>query len=186
MNKIQALEQTIYNLENDVYRYKWTEHDHCNCGILATTILNGKTPTQAGYCNTPRIGPENLGAFSSFSYCMTTDLPLPEVFQALKDSGFSHQEIHELEHLSNIRICKLGNVKLEYFDNSAIPVNAYRSTKAEVIKYLKGWVILLKSEMEVSPPLKPAPTKERIKYVSVPETLSSQAKETILTSEITS
>jgi hypothetical protein len=186
MNKIQALEQTIYNLENDVYRYKWTEHDHCNCGILATTILNGKTPTQAGYCNTPRIGPENLGAFSSFSYCMTTDLPLPEVFQALKDSGFSHQEIHELEHLSNIKICKLGNVNTELLDDLAIKINVYRSTKSEVIKYLKGWMVLLKSEIKPEILTQPSLIKERIKYVLVPESLSNQAKETILTSEITS
>jgi hypothetical protein len=184
MNKIQALEQTIYNLENDVYRYKWTERDNCNCGVVARTILGGKSASDCGFHDTPLKGNEETGTFSYYAFCMTTDLPLPDVFQALKNAGFSHKELVDLENLINPEICNAGEVLMDVIYDEYFSVNSYRSDKDEVIKYLKGWVKLLKKEENIN--LGATPIKERIKYVSVPESLSTQAKETILTSEITS
>lgn len=189
MDKITALERTIYNLENDVYKYNWADTESCNCGILARTILGGKTAIQTGLFDSPSIDKE-LGCFTQYTHCLTTNLPLPEVFLALKNAGFSQKELIELEHLSNKNIIQRGGVQMYMTTSTMISVetNTYRSNKQEVIKYLKAWVAILKEEQEQNKPQEAqegkTPIKEVIKYikkeVDVPESLSKQTKELVL------
>jgi hypothetical protein len=166
MTKIQALEKTIYNLENDVYPYYWYDSDSCNCGILAKTILNGKKPREAGFLK----GDPNsyLVVWGTMATCMKTGLKMPEAFQALHDAGFTYEEVNNLEKLSDKRFCISG---------------ASYKQKSNVIAYMKKWVKLLKEqEVQVSDTTKPIVAQQPVKtvYVSVPISLTEQSKELIL------
>lgn len=171
MNKIEALKKTIYNLENDVYDYRWHDADSCNCGILARTILGGKTARQCGLNDSPLRA--NHGGFGRFAYCMVSDLPIPEVFQALKDTGFSYQEIVELEMLGNMEILNRIQAGSYFNEDQQIYVinNLKYSDKETVIKYLKAWVEILEEKdidtgAKIETP-EPKPEKKKVVYVVV-------------------
>jgi|SRR5688572_9740456 len=140
MDKITALKKTIYNLENDVYEYNWGRYESCNCGVLAKSILSADNIKDFGIGNSPSR--KRNGASSEY-YCMTTDLPIPAVFQAVKDAGFSFAEMVELECLTNTEILKLSGVssyELCHFEK-----------KENLIKYLKAWVEILEEKLNKEP-----------------------------------
>lgn len=176
MTKVEALEQTIYNLENDVYEYSWSTLDTCNCGVLARTLLGGKLPTNAGFYKSPKYG--GKGVFAKQAFCVTTNLPLPEVFKVLKEAGFTYPELLELEYLGNKKIAQrlgwlLSEIGGVYF------IDGF-DAKNRLIAYLKAWVSILKEEQKPEV-LQPTPQIiERIKYVSVPESITEQTKTLIL------
>lgn len=143
MEKITALEKTIYNLENDVYKYGWYGCNTCNCGVLAKTLLGGRDVEQCGFNQSPSIG--NWGAFSKHALCLTTNLPLPEIFQILKDTGFTHQELFDLEFLGNPKIAEACGFKLDAF-GYGFAASSHYERKNSLIKYLKAWVKILKEE----------------------------------------
>lgn len=177
MNKIQALELTIFNLENNVYVYYWASPNHCNCGILARTLLGGKYPSNCGYADSPTEEPS--GTFSSNAFCITTNLPLPEVFQVLKDAGFTHQELLELEYLENEKIAGIMWRKLSKTLSGCIAMsNEQYANKSSLILYLKAWVGVLKEEEQT--PISTPQVKEKTVYVAVPVSIKEQAKELIL------
>lgn len=173
MKKIEAIEKTIYNLENNVYPYRWTDYESCNCGLLAKTILGGKSLRVAGFNQSP-VSDKSLSPFCVEAFCITTNLPLPEVFQSLKDAGFSITELLHLENLSDPLICSLAELEISggVFGR---PVCILRSTKEAVIRYLKAWLEILKRDepKEVQP-------KVKIRYVSVPSSITEQTKELIM------
>lgn len=164
MTKIEALEKTIYNLENDVYEYLWTNPNSCNCGVLAHTIV-GELPSRTGYFD---ANSGLTGSFSRRAKYMNTGLPMPLVFQSLKDTGFTHQELEELEFLGNPKIAERCGFKPEYHGEVMI-AHGHFSKKPSVISYLKAWVEILKEE-EVKIEVKPE-IKEIIRYVAVSETI---------------
>lgn len=183
MNKIQALEKTIYNLENDVYEYNWSNEDSCNCGILARTLLGGKLPSNCGFLDTPSH-PMGQGIFAKEAYCLKTDLPLPEVFKALKNAGFTYEELLELEYLGNEKIATRLNMRIEKsvgvpFMVSPDPFNSnlYHTEKEFLISYLKEWIKMLKEEQGVPPPI-PAitfPDFSPITYEKITELIPQQS-----------
>lgn len=154
MTKIEALEKTIYNLENDVYEYNWWDMDKCNCGVLARTVLGGEVPLSCGLTDVSKDGCGFGGiAIETFEACKKTGIPLPKVFEALRDCGFNGKELDKLEDCGE--------------------------TKGEVITYLRKWVNALKKKEGVK---NKQPKPERIKtvYVSVPETIKEQSQELIM------
>jgi hypothetical protein len=156
MTKIEALEKTIYNLENDVYEYDWTDCDKCNCGVVARTVLDGELPTKNGLDDFPVcIDDEDYEfPFASNGKCMITDMPLPKVFRLLKESGFEYEELKSLEFLTDKSVLLRMKSKADYDE------------KDDLIAYLKAWVEILK-EQEVK-----TPKVERIYIpVIVPETI---------------
>lgn len=179
MNKIQALELTIFNLENNVYGYNWLSPNHCNCGILARTLLGGKYPSNCGYSDSPAKGPVSVGVFSRRTFCITTNLPLPEVFQVLKDAGFTYQELLDLEYLGNGKIVGIMGRELSKTLSGCIAMsNNQHTDKSSLILYLKTWVRILKEEEQT--PISTPQVKEKTVYVSVPVSIKEQAKELIL------
>lgn len=150
MKKIEALQKTIYNLENNVYEYNWTDFDACNCGVVARTIMDGTYSSEAGFHNSQTID-TRLTAFACEAFCMTTGLPLPRVFQELKDVGFTHQDILELENLGNhVILKKLGWRSFESFGRFYWVVcnDAQRNNKNDLITYLKAWIEILLEQMQ--------------------------------------
>lgn len=169
MTKIEAIKKTIFNLENNVIEYNWKNADSCNCGVLARTLLDGKSVWDCGFTNSPKRSSE--GIFSSMAYCITTDLPLPEVFQKLKDAGFTHKELLELEYYGNEEVAKRLGKKIEYKESGA-PYGwecEGLNNKSNLILYLKTWLQILeeKQPKQIQP-------KVIHHYVSVPETLKKE------------
>ena len=176
MNKLTAIEQTIYNLENDVYRYSWSDVESCNCGILAKTLLGGDGVIKNGFHESP-IG-KGVGCFSRRAHCISTNLPLPTVFQKLKDSGFTHKELCDLEFLSDRAIAKKANIEVGEWIGEQEAAHGQFAHKQYLIRYLKAWAELLR-EQQPSPIPSPQEVKQVIKYVGVPESLMEQTKELI-------
>lgn len=142
MTKIEALQKTIFNLENDVYEYRWGGGDNmCNAGILCKTLLNGKNPTECGLNQSPLKCTNTR--FYSGAFCLTANLPMPEMYQQLKMSGFSWEDIRDLVYLSNTKITSRLNWKVSEFEGKMI---AHNHTKKEsLITYLKEWVKMLQT-----------------------------------------
>lgn len=163
MNKIEAVEKTTYNLENDVYEYNWGSNNTCNCGVLARTILNGKYAIDEGafqYSEEIGVGCGFNGTFNdTVNYCKKTGLPLPSVFKALIKCGFVHKELELLEHCA--------------YD------------KAGTVEYLKNWLVELRLlEGNQVTIIKEETVDLKVKHVyhvvSVPCSVTEQTKELIM------
>lgn len=121
MTKIEALEKTIFNLENDVYEYEWSHSNTCNCGVLARTLLNGEKATEGGglwMYHTKGLGFSGV-VKNVITHCQQTGLPIPIVVKSLLDAGFTTKELSRLEYRAN---------------------GEGRSDKKELVSYLKRWV----------------------------------------------
>lgn len=190
MTKIEALKKTIYNLENSVYEYSWGYMDSCNCGVLARTILGGRLPSKCGLSSVKAV--VKKGAFSMYASCMTTNLPLPLVFKSLKDAGFTHKELYELEYLMNPEILKTLKIATysDHFHNCNIPSSNGYQNKKNLIKYLKAWVEILEEKLNSEPLVQECDARKddsstkagsiKIKYVGVPVSIGESLPETIL------
>ena len=151
MNKIEALKKTIYNLENNTYLYSWHNSDTCNCGILAKTVLNtGKDETlwNYGIANVPSCTNDRFAAFSKKAHCMTTGIKLPKVFQALKDAGFTFEDVNELEQCTNLEVLtRMGRKEdRRYHSEKGYYYNPNKSSKWYLIEYLSAWVEILEEK----------------------------------------
>jgi len=180
MTKIEALQKTIFNLENNVYEYKWTSSDSCNCGILSRTIL-GKSLYETDYYRNINCPMDNIGTFSESAKCLKTGLKMGEVFMALRDCGFTFQEIHELEHLSNPIIADLLGFDLREESTQSgekFFVSHERTEKASVILYLKEWVKMLQAPTVTLTAYQPAikePVAQFVTYSKIVENLPVNA-----------
>lgn len=168
MTKIEALRKTVYNLENDILPYEWSDFESCNCGVVAKTLLNGEGVQKNGYLDS-EIRNEDLTPFCEYAYCITSNMSLPKVFQLLKDAGFTIKELVELENLSNPKISNSIGDKLFPHGVKDLLISYYRNEKSYLIAYLRAWIAIL--ETELSPAV-----KETIRYVAVPETVADQVK----------
>lgn len=168
MTKIEALEKTIYNLENDVYEYNWHSANSCNCGILAKTILGTQDSVyELGYRLTKN--PKVDGVFSrDYETCRATGEKLPKIFRGLYETGFTYDELLNLEYLKDSKIVS----KMPYIADQLWPY----LHKDNLIAYLKAWVSILK---EQESPKQPKSEKTIIRYVAVPDSITKQTKELI-------
>jgi hypothetical protein len=89
-----------------------------------------------------------MGAFARKAYCMTTGMPIPKVFQSLKDTGFSFDELRNLEYLSDEKIAGRCNIKVSKWVDGQDVASGQFSVKESLIKYLKAWVSILEEEQE--------------------------------------
>lgn len=166
MTKIEALRKTVYNLENDILHYQWDNFETCNCGVVAKTLLNDEGIGKNGYFDS-EIRNKNLTPFCEYAFCITSNMPLPKVFQLLKDAGFTIKELIELENLSNPKISNIIGGKLYPHEAKDLLVSYYRDQKLYLIAYLRAWIAILETEL-------PPAVKETIRYVAVPETVTDQ------------
>lgn len=178
MNKIETLKATIVNLEEGKLQYYWSSSDSCNCGVVARTLLNLESVFTNGYKYDNNKSP---GVFARDAYCITTNIAIPKVFQLLKDAGFNHQELIELEYLSNKAILiRIGKEATDYGEYMAMKGLEYQK-KEVVISYIKAWVEILEEENGVFNEVKviEAPievTRQKTVYVSVLETITTIAE----------
>jgi hypothetical protein len=186
MNKIEALRATIVSIENGM-NYNWYSSNSCNCGVIAKTLCDTNDLNSIGFKESPLLDPKRSSVFSSKAYCLTSNLPLPLMFKKLKESGFTHQDLLELEWLGNEKILKRIGEPYSFWkeENCFIIDNQKYLQKDILTKYLKAWVDILEeesnvvAEVKVVEAIKDIPkhiTREKTVYVSVPETITTLAE----------
>lgn len=167
--KIATIEKAIGMLENG-FPYTWSCDETCNCGVvyLATGGTRKEIFNTDGGCWSTKI--------NTFGQCAITGLPFSIVRDRMLEHGFVRKEIIELENLSNKEIRVRANLRIDNhtkLDYGSIAFDD-RGKKETLLKYLRAWVSILNEQDAKEPEL-----KERIVYVSVPVTISEQAKELI-------
>lgn len=128
---IEALRKTVIQLENG-NRYEWGHMGSCNCGNLAQTI------TSFSRAEIQKYALEKRGDWSEqlVDYCPTSGLPMDLIIAKMIDFGFSRQDLHHLEWLSDQDI--LTNLGLSFLN---------RNLKSDTILYLKSWANLLEEQL---------------------------------------
>lgn len=122
-----ALRKTVTQLENG-NRYEWGHMGSCNCGNLAQTI------TSFSRAEIQKYALEKRGDWSEqlTDYCPTSGFPMDLMIQKMIDFGFTKQDLHHLEWLSDTDILLKMNVS--YLN---------RNLKSDTILYLKTWANML-------------------------------------------
>ncbi len=128
---IEALRKTVNQLENG-NRYEWGHMGSCNCGNLAQTI------TSFSRAEIQKFALEKRGDWSEqlVDYCPTSGLPMDLIIAKMIDFGFSRQDLHHLEWLSDQDI--LTNLGVSFLN---------RNLKSDTILYLKSWSNLLEEQL---------------------------------------
>lgn len=130
---IETLRRAAARLEksND---YQWGHMGLCNCGFLAQEItLFTKTEIHARAMLKPGDWSEQLN-----DYCPTSGLPMDELISELLKTGFTRENLQNLERLSDPEILK------------RMPVNRQKpkhNVKQDVILYLQTWASYLEAEL---------------------------------------
>lgn len=120
---VEALRKTVALLESG-NRYEWGHMGSCNCGNLAQTVTNfSRTEIQ-------KYALEKRGDWSEqlTDFCPTSGLPMDLIIQKMVDFGFTRQDLHHLEWLSDTDI--LARIGVSFLN---------RNLKSDTILYLKTW-----------------------------------------------
>jgi hypothetical protein len=128
---IAAIRQTSKNLKNNE-AYQWGHMGACNCGHLARVV----TPFTKAEIHQYAIATRE-GDWSEMveSYCSVSNAPIDMVIAEMINSGFSLDDLQNLEYLSDKTILnKLGVLSLN------------RNNKADLISYLDAWVEILEEK----------------------------------------
>ena len=128
---IDALRKTASQLETG-NRYEWGHMGSCNCGNLAQTI------TSFSRAEIQKYAIEKRGDWSEqlIDYCPTSGFPMDMIIEKMIDFGFTRQDLHHLEWLSDTSI--LNKIGIGFLN---------RNLKSDTILYLKAWANLLEDEL---------------------------------------
>ena len=154
--KLQAIERTIEVLEAGLEEHSWHRPNRCNCGLLARslvrvvrdmpgiasrdTLASLDFPVWANnetWIEGQLYSPECLvylyqGTWSQRALvCEATGYPVSEIMRLLIESGFTYEEIKNLEDLSDPTILD-GNLERTYVKH--------------ITQYLKNWALKLARE----------------------------------------
>lgn len=157
MKKIDVLKRAIEKLEGGA-RHSWMDSASCNCGILAQSCLNMEYRQFENlmYLSEPSF--TSLGVSwgdkaENQKKCAVTGIPLHVIFESLFSAGFTPDELHELEYLSNKDI--LNKTGFSYLD---------KYYKENLVKYLTAWVSILEEQQPRQAMIEP---KEKVRKVYV-------------------
>lgn len=139
MKLINAIENVIDNLENNEMYYIWNQVESCNCGLLVRELGQ----LEGGYVRdciqkTPLM---TTTWMATSKYCQQTGFNLKEIFCHLFNAGLTLEDITNLEYLSDPKILAETDI-----DEASFVYYSYRSN---LIKYLKGWLVLLKKNVMI-------------------------------------
>lgn len=104
----------------------------CNCGNLAQTI------TSFSRAEIQKYAIEKRGDWSEqlIDYCPTSGLPMDMIIEKMINFGFSRQDLHHLEWLSDKQV--LNKMSIIFLN---------RNLKSDTILYMKSWANLLEDEL---------------------------------------
>lgn len=151
MNKIEALKATLVKLKDESVPYAWGDPAMCNCGLLVQSIMNIDSKTLCDRLEIEVVKKQSVCIYSmNFDpkyLCPDTGIHMSRVIQSLLSTGFSKDDIQELEHLNNKEVLnRLGRTEHDDYDD-----------RENVIAYITAWIEILEEE---------TPTVEKV-YVTV-------------------
>jgi hypothetical protein len=128
---IRALRLTADKLEKGS-SFQWGHMGSCNCGNLAQTVTHFTKEEIHAYAL------EKRGNWSDqlIDYCPTSGYPMDMIIAKMIEIGFTLDDLGHLEWLSDRKVVeRIGpNTKL------------YRNDRADVVKYMRTWAVLLEEE----------------------------------------
>ena len=130
---IDALRETAERLRRGS-DYKWANFGLCNCGHLAQTVTH-KSPKAIHEAALARAGDWGEQARQ---YCGSTGLEMDYILGALMDLGLNHEDINDIERLSNPAV-------LKRMPPTPTGVSHYARTHA--IHYFEAWADLLEEAL---------------------------------------
>ena len=128
---ITALRETAQRLSNGA-RYEWGHMGRCNCGHLLQTV------TEKSDYEIVKTIDFKLDEWSEYAndYCPGTGQKVEDLFCALRDVGFTRQDVIHLENLSDKRVLRrLSNGMPRYLRRNNIEhVTLYMHTMADILE----------------------------------------------------
>ena len=130
---IEKLREAANRLESD-NDYHWGHTGRCNCGTLAQCITDLSASEIYRQSQAQR-----LGEWSEFAdtYCENSGAPVDSIIDAMIQAGFNLKDIRHLEHLSDRKILRAVPGGPRYLR---------KSSKTDVILYMRTWAGLLEIE----------------------------------------
>lgn len=127
---IQALRDTADRLDSGV-RYEWGHMARCNCGHLVQTIT-GMSDSEIS-CSVNHHLTEWTEHAESF--CAGTGYDVDDVFRKLDTVGFGHEDVMQLENLSNRQVLsRLPGGRRHLRRNQVADVTLYMRTMAQMLE----------------------------------------------------
>ena len=127
---IEALRETANRLTGEV-RYEWGHMGRCNCGHLVQTVT-GLTDYQIVESIDFQLDEWTEHAKD---YCEGTGHKIDDLFHALHDIGFTHEDVAHLEYLSDRRVLRrLAPDRPHLERNRPEDVTLYMRTLAKVLE----------------------------------------------------
>ena len=168
MDKIEALKLTLDKLNDPNTDYRWDDQRSCNAGLLAQSVMNTDREGIGTLLYKSEVGASWGGSFHPYGVdtCSITGFPLNEIFDTLTKTGFTKNEIDNLEQLNDKIICKKANIKI-------LAENDQKVIKDNVIKYITAWIEIIEEAPKVEE------TEERIVYVTLDKEVKELTKQTI-------
>lgn len=125
----------VTSLRNGECSYNWNRHVHCNCGLVARSIIPGFC-----YENVRPLVKEIFlinGSGPTWTemakrVCPVTGEPMDVIFSRLWRAGLQREDFEHLENLSNPEILTKMNVS-----------RPIRESEFDFIRYLYAWASLI-------------------------------------------
>lgn len=131
---VELLRETAERLDQGA-RYEWGHMGRCNCGHLVQTLTD-MSDREISFSVDNQLDEWSEHAKS---YCAETGSPVEDIFHALAQVGFSHEDVVRLERLSDPRVLKhLGGKGKQLRRNYSPDVSLYMRALAEVIELEKA------------------------------------------------
>ena len=130
---IDALRETAERLRKGS-DYKWANFGLCNCGHLAQTVTH-KSPKAIHEAALARAGDWGEQARE---YCGSTGLEMDHILGALMALGLNHDDIHDIERLSNPAVLRrMGPT----------PIGGSHYDRSHAIRYFETWADILEEAL---------------------------------------
>lgn len=129
---IDALRQTADRLASGA-RYEWGHMGRCNCGHLVQTVTSMTDHEIAQSVD------YELDEWSEYAkdYCEGSGHKVGDLFIILQGVGFSHQDVIQLENLSDTRVLdRLAGGRRYLQRNRVEDVTLYMQTLADMLEEL--------------------------------------------------
>lgn len=130
---IDTLRKAAQKLESGA-DYNWGNATKCNCAHLVGCLAPERATTAL-----QAIRP-HLDEWSEFAndYCPYSGAPADQLLDVLFEHGLSHEDIHQLEYLSNRRVLEALPGGFRYLEHG---------NRRDVALYMRTWASLLEVDL---------------------------------------
>lgn len=149
---ISALRTTADAIENREVFYNWLEGEHCNCGLLVRTLLDGETGSGRSLhaCqHVRRAGAAGAWSYfslslaeSDYSRCPVSERTAAEMASTLNAAGLEQKDFHGLEALYDEDIRRRAGLPKRRSDHCD------HNAPSAVVAYMRAWADMLEEELE--------------------------------------